>query len=193
MIWSYSQHFHAEARGEEVIEHLLSLCTKATQRNMLGAQLLDERKHVQLFRTVTDKVGLDHSADSFSKGYVKLVQSQKSLSEKIFCFQILTESVSAAFCRWRLTQHQEPVFKNIDLEVLHDEERHMSMGHCLLSICDQDEKTSILTAERRKTLVRDMASICNNSLALSDSNAAKTLTRIISKGLVAEARHYVDA
>ena len=87
LVWSYSQHFHAEARGEEVIEHLLALCNKASQRKMLGAQLIDERRHVQLFRSVTDKVGLDPTADSFSKGYVNLIHAQKSLSEKIFCFQ----------------------------------------------------------------------------------------------------------
>ncbi len=62
-----------------------------------------------------------------------------SLSEKIFCFQILTEAISAALCQWRLDNLSDSRFFAMDAEVLKDEVRHLKMGECLLSICDSDE------------------------------------------------------
>jgi len=186
--WSYSQHFHAESRGEEVIEDLLTLCTRPTQRKMLSAQVKDEQRHVALYRSITDRVGLDTTADGFARGYVDLVKRQSTLSEKIFCFQILTETVSAAFCEWRLSQPQDLPFRVLDLEVLADEQRHLKMGHCLLSICERDELEGSLDPERRRILLHSMATICNTTLNRGSSVAAANLARRISRNLIREVK-----
>jgi hypothetical protein len=187
-VWSFSQHFHAESRGEEVIENLLSLATKPVQRKMLSAQLIDEQKHVRLFSDVVNKIGRIDTATEFADGYVQLVTKQKSLAEKIFCFQILTETVSAAFCTWRLGLGDGSEFRDVDREVLADEQRHLGMGRCLLSICDVDELEAILTPQRKLNLVREMANICTGVFTGPTTREGEALIKTISRGLILEAR-----
>jgi hypothetical protein len=190
-VWSFSQHYHAESRGEEVIENLLSLATKPVQRKMLSAQLIDEQKHVRLFSDVVNKIGRIDTATEFADGYVHLVTTQTSLAEKVFCFQILTETVSAAFCSWRLGMRLDSTFLNfadVDREVLADEQRHLGMGRCLLSICDLDELESSLTPQRKLNLVRAMAEICKGVFTGPTSREGEALVKTISRGLILEAR-----
>lgn len=196
--WSYSQHYFAEARGEEVIEHLLTLCHKPVQRKILHAQILDEQKHVHLFRSIVDRIGLDETANEFADGYVRLIKASPSLSEKIYCFQLLTEAVSAAFCQWRLNLVTEPSLLAIDREVLADETRHLGMGHCLLTICDPDEFSESLNQNRRRDLLREMNTICGKSfiktiddlqsLSAEDTLVRKSLFWQVSKSMLIESQ-----
>ncbi|MES2855772.1 MAG: hypothetical protein V4692_07910 [Bdellovibrionota bacterium] len=170
--WHYSVHFHAEARGEEVIENLLSLANCKRQRALLGAQLRDEAEHTRLFSKITDEIGLDSRADSYANGYADLVKSQNSLAEKVFVFQILTEAASAAYCEWRLLAMEESSFSAADKQVRDDENRHLLMGQSMLRICDPDELQRFLPRARRTELLRAMNEVCK---AVSQKEMVRTL------------------
>lgn len=158
--WHISQHYFAECKGEEIIEDLAKLTHGKRERTLLKAQLTDEMRHVSLFKSVVDKIGLDERAQRFADGYAALVKSQRTLAEKVFTFQILTESVSSAYCEWRLRAFPESSFMKIDLEVGRDEVRHLAMGRSILNICDPDEQSAALTRERKRYLIRSINSIC---------------------------------
>ena len=191
--WTYSQHYFAENCGEEVIEHILQHCPSPKGRTILGAQLLDEKKHVSFFTKITNQVGIDDRAKAFADGYTELIFDQDSLSEKVFCFQILTEAISAALCQWRLDNLSDSRFFAMDAEVLEDEVRHLKMGECLLSICDDDDLSSSLTKVKQRELIKSMNSICQKAfLSAPDSGQVewmKTMNREVAKRLLAEARH----
>ena len=86
------------------------------------------------------------------------------MAEKVFAFQILTESVSAAYCEWRLAAFPESEFTGADSAVAFDEKRHLSMGRSMLAICDKDEASTLLTTERKRALVREINAICFEAL-----------------------------
>ncbi len=158
--WHYSQHYLAECRGEEVIENILQSTTSHRQRIILSAQLRDEVHHTQLFKKVVEKIGLDTRAGGYADAYANLVRKQRSLPEKIFVFQILTEAVSAGYCQWRLAAMDSDDFKLADDLVLEDEVRHLQMGKCMLAICDPDDIEMHLTTERKRQLVKEINEIC---------------------------------
>ena len=158
--WHISQHYFAECKGEEIIEDLAKLTYGKRERTLLKAQLTDERRHISLFKSVVDKIGLDERAQRFADGYATLVKSQTTLAEKVFTFQILTESVSSAYCEWRTRAFPQSSFVAIDLEVGRDEVRHLAMGRSILSICDPDEQSAALTKDRKRCLIRAINSIC---------------------------------
>ena len=191
--WSYSQHYFAENCGEEVIEHILQYSSGARARNILGAQLLDEVKHVKYYNKIIQTVGLDPNAKAFADGYVSLIYQQDSLCEKIFCFQILTEAISAALCQWRLDNLNDKRFFHLDAEVLADEEKHLKMGECLLNICDRDELNIKLSPQRQRTLVKEMNYICQRAFMTSPNQDEKkwinAMNRGVAKGLLTEARN----
>jgi len=169
--WHYSQHFLAECRGEEIIEDLVAVTYGRKQRNLLYAQLKDEIQHVRLFSAIVSKIGLDPRANRFADGYAAVVRAQRSLTEKIFAFQILTEAVSAAYCEWRLSALGEFGYSSADREVLADETRHLGMGRSMLMICDEDETAAILTVERKRQLIRMINSICYSASNIDMPNA----------------------
>jgi len=158
--WHYSQHYLAESRGEEVIENILQFTTSHRQRIILAAQLRDEVHHTQLFKKVVENIGLDPRAGGYADAYANLVRKQKSLPEKIFVFQILTEAVSAGYCQWRLNAMNGDDFKLADNLVLEDEIRHLQMGKCMLAICDPDDVATHLSTERKRQLVKEINEIC---------------------------------
>jgi hypothetical protein len=158
--WHISQHYFAECKGEEIIEDLAKLTYGKRERTLLKTQLTDERRHVSLFKSVVEKIGLDDRAQRFANGYAALVKSQSTLAEKVFTFQILTESISSAYCEWRIGAFPQSSFVAIDLEVGRDEVRHLAMGRSMLNICDPDEQIAALTRDRKRNLIRSLNSIC---------------------------------
>ncbi len=158
--WHYSQHLAAECKGEEIIEDMLSLANDKRKRALLNAQLQDEKRHVDLFQAEVDRIGYDDRATTYANGYSDLVLSLNSLAEKAFVFQILTESISAAYCAWRLTAITDRALNALDHEVELDERRHLLMGKTLMTICDPDEVASCLTSTKKKSLIRKMNNIC---------------------------------
>jgi hypothetical protein len=191
--WSYNQHFFAEQAGEQVIEHMLSLIPNGPGRNILDTQLRDELKHTALYRKILDRIGRDERANEFSQRYVKLIFDQSSLPEKIFCFQILTEAVSAGLCDWRLLNIKDPYFLAVDNEVKLDEIRHLKMGKCLLDICDRDQTLEQLTGSRQHELLKSMNEICRSTFGSygndeSTSPLMQDMNRSITKCLVREYR-----
>ncbi len=196
--WHYSVHFHAESKGEEVIENLLALAGAKKQRALLGAQLHDEAEHTSLFKQITDKIGLDTRASLYANSYSELVMSQKSLAEKVFVFQIITEAASAAYCEWRLEAMQESPFACHDIAVRDDEKRHLLMGHSMLRICDPDEIQEKLPRARRIELLKAMNQVCrsvghheiHSALIGGEPRIAKpsTLDKMITRSVLLESR-----
>jgi ribonucleotide reductase beta subunit family protein with ferritin-like domain len=186
--WHFSNHYYSETRGEEVLEDILALVHTPHLRAMIQTQLKDEVRHVQLYRSVVDRIGLNSSAQDYGDDYAKLVKSQKTLSEKVFTFQILTEAVSSGYCQWRLAHTSDPQSRAVDSIVLQDEFRHLKMGHSVLKACDPDELESVLTQERRRQLQREMNKICLKSTgsAPSESKLQSTLNRTIANSVFGE-------
>lgn len=162
--WHYSVHYLTECVGEELIENMQTLVTKKSHKKTLDYQLRDEIKHVRAFKGVVDTIGLNPLAGGYAEGVRKMVLAQESLSEKIFVFQILVEAVSAAYCDWRKQVYIEPLLQSVDEVVFKDEERHLKMGHSILSTCDRNEWDTKLTPERRKKLIHEINSICMTSI-----------------------------
>jgi hypothetical protein len=202
--WHYSQHFFAESKGEEVIEDLLRISSGPKQKALLGAQLKDEKVHTELFKQLTNQIGLDSRATGYADGYSQLVLSQNSLSEKVFVFQIMTEAASAAYCEWRMLAFSDSESTNVDNRVRNDEIRHLDMGHTMLKICDRDEIKKSLTRERRAALIREMNEICLNvakrgllQAAAEDSGSeaimkSTLLDRMVSRSILTHARKVED-
>jgi rubrerythrin len=167
------------------------------QRSLLNAQLVDEKHHAKIFTEGVSRIGLDERASRYADGYADLVKEQKSFSEKVFVFQILTEAISAAYCCWRLVNIKEVSLNKIDLEVAEDEKRHLIMGKTLLSICDQEEIKSMLTLGRQKELITAMNELCEKTVrkdmmqTLTGSNLDKptSLDRYIAKSVIQEFRN----
>ena len=200
--WHYSQHLAAERKGEEVIEDMLKLASDKKKRALLNAQLQDEKRHVDLFQAEINRIGYDDRATTYAEGYSALVLSLNSLSEKAFVFQILTESISAAYCAWRLTAITDKTLNALDHEVELDERRHLVMGKTLMSICDPDEVDSCLTSEKKKSLIRKMNEICMQAnrkdfsssilgdLGISGAEVGPTeLDSLIARAVISETRN----
>lgn len=164
--WHYSQHFLAEKQGEAVIEDMLLLATHKRQRALLSSQLVDEKHHTHIFSAQVDRIGLEPRAHRYADGYAKLVKDQKTFTEKVFVFQILTEAISAAYCQWRLNHIHDSDLNKIDIEVGTDEKRHLVMGKTLLSICDPDELGEVLTPRRQQELIKEMNQLCEKAVRL---------------------------
>ena len=203
--WHYSQHYLAECKGEQVIENMLTLTSNKKQRAILNSQLRDELRHCKLFQKQVDRIGFEPRAKRYAEGYSLLVDEQKSLSEKAFVFQILTESVSAGYCKWRLGANADETLKAVDVEVEADERKHLLMGKALLNICDTDEILEKLTPSRQRELVKKMNEICKLAiredmvLSLLPLNKAKqgvgasSLDSIIAKSLINELRDFENS
>lgn len=159
----YSTQFFAEINGEAALEHLKTLTYQpAKQNKILDMQIKDELSHVKLLERVVNKVGIDEPSAGFAKGYILLLHAAKSLAEKVFIFQIMTEAVSSAYLGWRLNKISSIFANSIDQQIYSDEIRHLKMGKSLLQMCESDELKYNLSAERRKILIRDMSSMCAN-------------------------------
>lgn len=158
--WHYSTQYLSELRGEEILENILSYAHGPASRAMLQTQLKDELLHTRMFKQIINALGLDARASRYADGYVDLVMSQSTLSEKVFVFQILTEAVSSGYCEWRKAAFAHPELNIVDHFVFNDEVRHLKMGHSLLQSCDPDEISGVLTRPRMKQLFRSMNSIC---------------------------------
>lgn len=162
--WHYSTHYLAECRGEEVLEDIRQLVHGNAARNLIDAQTKDESVHVELFEAELSKIGLNDDARTYSDGYSRLVLEQKTLAEKIYSFQIMTEAVSSAYCAWRLNAVSDPSLSHADRVVFEDEQRHLLMGKKMLDLCDPEELEHVLTPARRKELFREMSQICKRSM-----------------------------
>jgi|GEM_PF-5550518 len=180
----YSTQYLAEQNGEVALEHMRERTYQPTKQNkILDMQIKDELTHVQMLKSIVDSVGLDTRASQFAEGYTRILYAAPTLAEKVFIFQIMTEAVSSAYLKWRLLKIQSTKANAIDQEIFNDEVRHLKMGRSLLEMCDQDELKNILTAERRRTLVREMSNMCSEhffggiSRIISDHNLAENFKK----------------
>ena len=164
IIWHYSVHSFTENIGQEVLENILSLIPHDGERRIVGAQIRDELRHVEYFKKLLDKFGRDDRANFFADSVKSVVLGLQTLSEKVFAFQIIIESISAAFCAWRRDFLNVPEFRDVDQIVLFDEARHLKMGHSLLKTCNPEEWSIALTSERRKNILKQINSICRETL-----------------------------
>lgn len=157
----YSTQFFAEVNGEAALEHLRTLTYRPTKQNkIIDMQIKDELVHVNLIKAVLDKTGEDESADGFAKGYIRILNSAETLSEKVFIFQIMTEAISSGYLCWRLKKINNKFANAIDKEIYNDEVRHLKMGKSLLQMCEADEIKNSLSFERRRVLIREMSTMC---------------------------------
>lgn len=160
--WNYSQHYFAEQRGEEVIEDILRLASGRRARALLDAQLADEKRHAETYFGIANRLGFMSESKRFSEKYSQLVLSMPSLPEKIFVFQVLTESVAHAFISWRLSAIEDFDLNNADRVVLSDEVRHLDMASALLKICAPEEINEYLSESRRNHLIRQILGVTKN-------------------------------
>lgn len=198
----YSTQLLAEENGEMALEHMRGKTYEPTKQNkILDMQLKDEVEHVRLLKKVVNKVGLDPHANAFAKGYMQILYSAQTLAEKVFVFQIMTESVSLAYLNWRLGKIQNSEINGIDHEILADEVRHLKMGKSVLQMCDPEEVRSVLTKDRRHELIREMSNMCANhfyvgirkiignvGLGASFKKSTTDLDRIVARTILAETK-----
>lgn len=158
----YSTQYLAENNGEMALEHIRGLTYQPSKQNkIIDMQIKDELSHTKLLKQIVDKIGFDSHASDFADGYTKILYSVTSLSEKIFVFQIMTEAISSAYLKWRLSKIRNNSLNKIDQEIFNDEVRHLKMGKSLLEMCDKDELKTFLTAEKRRCLIREMSRMCS--------------------------------
>ena len=201
--WHYSQHFLAEKNGENVIEDMLLLATNEKQRSILHSQLRDEKMHAALFARQIDRIGLDERANRYADGYEFLVKEQKTFSEKVFVFQILTEAISAGYCDWRIDHISDSKLNELDQYVAADERRHLKMGKALLEMCESEEIEKVLTRKKQTDLIRAMNDLCGRTVRVDmfsklldgdeiDQSNFKTehtsLDRYVSRAVIQEHR-----
>lgn len=199
--WHYSNHYFAELRGEEVLEDILALVEGPAARAILTSQLKDEVEHCKIYKRIVDKIGLNGDSAGYSYAYSTFVKSKKTLPEKVFAFQILTEAVSSGYCAWRLNRFSDPLLNNADEIVLKDERRHLKMGHSIIKACDPEAVSIHLNISRVRELQREMNQICFNSSQVDMMNYfkkvsntenmyldVKTLNVSIARAIISEVR-----
>lgn len=162
--WHYSVHYYAETTGEEILENFLSLISEDRIRTIMHMQMRDEIQHVELFRNSLASIGIDDRATYYGQAMRDFVINLPTLSEKVFAFQIVIESISAAFCEWRKLFLDVPGLRDVDHQVLQDEKRHLKMGHCLLEACDSEEWQIVLTPQKQRTIIRTINEICRTTI-----------------------------
>jgi hypothetical protein len=185
--WMYSSQYHAELKGADLLNKFMGLCSSSSGRMMLTAHAQDEIRHAALFKMATDYVGLEADSVEFANGYAELVDSQDTLAGKIFCFHILTETVSAASCTWRIRHIDDEFLNQIDNTVYKDEIRHLQMGESLLSICPEEDIKEIFRADRLKCIVKTFRIICSTSLpqvATDSIEIAASLQRHLDRAII---------
>lgn len=202
----YSTQYLAEQYGEVALEHMRERTYQPTKQNkILDMQIKDELSHVQMLKTIVDKVGLDSAASEFADGYTRILYSAPTLAEKVFIFQIMTEAVSSAYLKWRLIKIQSSKANAIDQEIFNDEIRHLKMGRSILEMCDRDELKNILTADRRRELIREMSNMCSNHFLkgikriISEHNLADSfkicttdLDKIVARTILSETKSAIE-
>jgi hypothetical protein len=202
--WNYSQHYFAELRGEEVLEHIRVVANGKRARAILDAQIADEKNHAEIYRGISSRLGLASEAVGYSEAYSQYVMNLRTLPEKVFAFQVLTESTAHAYISWRLAAVRDRELNAVDRAVLADEARHLDMASALLRICQPDEIEEYLTPQTRAKLTRDVltfgldsfrASVkfCLGDLPSPLSWTEPTdLERLVTRTVIAEARRQTN-
>jgi hypothetical protein len=197
--WHYSQQYCAETGGVELIEEMIGQANSARQRTILAQHARDERLHSEMFGSVVATAGLDVRANEFFENFARLLRRQVHFCEKVFVFQVITESLSLAYSRWRRRVFCSPLLRSLEDSIARDEERHLKMGHGMLKLCDRDEVVAVLNTQRRHVLVKevsDASRAAKDSLlrAACSSDAIKEqvfpvsdLDRLVARALLTEA------
>ena len=154
--WQNSQFLHGEQGGVVCAAKIVQLVPDADAKLYAATQVVDEARHVEMYRKLTEKFGLAYPLTGPLHALLGQVMRDSRWDVTYLGMQVVIEGLAlACFARIR-DQAQNPLAAAINAYVMEDEARHVAFG--ALSLNDFYPKlTQAERNEREDFLIEALA------------------------------------
>lgn len=149
--YTLSQILDAEQAALLICGQLVNVMPKLEQKLCAAVQLLDEARHVEVFRRYLDKrlEGKKYPMNPSLLELIRLLRADKKWHHKLVGMQLIIEGIAISSFRSMLASAHDPLIKKVVEYVLRDESRHIAFGVIAIR-----ETVSRLANQDREDLAR---------------------------------------
>ncbi len=156
--WRLSQFLHGEQGALLVCGHLVDAVPDMDSKMCASAQVMDEARHVEVFRKYITKVDRIHPIDPTLQELLNAILETPDWRKKYIGMQIVVEGLALAAFRAMQMTTEDPLLQDILELVRRDESRHVGFG--LIALTDAMKETT----EAERAELEDFAAWASEAL-----------------------------
>ncbi len=145
-MWRLSQFLHGEQGALLVSAELVDVVPDLDQKLCASAQVMDEARHVEVFRRYIKKVDRIYPIDATLRDLLQATLQSDMWQKKFIGMQVVIEGLALAAFKMMIRVTHDPLLKDLLIHVMRDESRHVGFGYLAL----RDSFVDLTERERRE-------------------------------------------